>query len=337
MIRRQLAVRGVLAVVVLFISISVSPAGTDANSFFVTSSPANLAGLLRTAGPFANAPDDTDPRLVLSALVWVDFRELMNAPVPSLCGHSNGKLVNGQLPGIAEGEGAVFLRPFSLLSEGGKSSSNTIVTGIDPRASVAAVVSCNRGGVSWPDAVVVWNSSFELTAWADLRKTQGSRGRVDSIKLKGDKLLVRWTYQDGGDVACCGTYSAEGWAETTDGEELELESIAVSHGEDVVLSALTAAGSRNSAKMRASVPPDRVSVQAWRAVTRIADLGIRFDYDSLKCLGGPLYGGTYKGRDLPTLEYPVSCSVQLDNGELVLFGLSYEAWNDYEVESAYVA
>ena len=268
--------------------------------------------------------------------VAVDLSRLPDAPVPSLCEHPAGNLVNGSLPGLGDNEGQVFLRLDALATAKNGTASDALAIGTDPSAAVAAVVSCNQGGVNWPDTVVIWNDVLDLVAWVDLRRTEGSRGYIHAIELSGTELRIKWTYAGAEDPACCGTYSAQGRAEVSRGGELDVESITVSRGEDLVRSALAVSSNRGSSKMSASTPPDKVSEQAQRAVNRVVDLGVSFDSDALECRGGALNGGTYKERELPIQRSPVACWVPLDNGELMLFGLYYEAWNEYRIVSAYV-
>lgn len=266
----------------------------------------------------------------------VNLGGLLDAPVPSLCEHSAGDLVNGRLPGLGENEGQVFLRLDTLDAAKNGTASDVLAIGTDPSAAVAAVVSCDRGGVNWPDTVVIWNNVFDLVAWVDLRGTEGSRGYVHAIELSGTELRVKWTYAGDDDPACCGTYSAEGRAEISRGGKLRLESITVSRGEDLVRSTLATSGDRSSSETSASASSDKVSDQAQRAVNRVVDLGVSFNSDALECRGGSLNGGTYSGRELPIQKSPVACWVPLGNGELMLFGLYYEGWNNYRIVSAYI-
>jgi lipoprotein len=270
------------------------------------------------------------------AAVAIDLGGLLGAPVPSLCEHPAGNLVDGSLPGLGENEGQVFLRLDALATARNGTPSDALAIGTDPSAAVAAVVSCDRGGVNWPDAVVIWNDALDLMAWVDLRRTEGSRGYIHAVELSGTELRIKWTYAGAEDPACCGTYSAQGRAEISRGGELDVESITVSRGEDLVRSALAVSSDRGGSETSASAPPDKVSEQARQAVNRVIDLGVSFDTDALECRGGALKGGTYKERELPIQRSPVACWVPLGNGEIMLFGLYYEAWNDYRIVSAYV-
>lgn len=122
---------------------------------------------------------------------------LDSAPVPSLCDHPAGKLVNGELPGIPENQGGVSL---------GAIAKGTIHASGD----MAAVVSCNRGGVGWPDNVVVYDRTRKIIGTVELRKvTRGGRETVDRIRISGRTVFVDVVnIAQKGDAQCCGSASA---------------------------------------------------------------------------------------------------------------------------------
>lgn len=131
--------------------------------------------------------------------------KLRNARVPSLCGHPAGRLRNGTLPGIAPGRGEVTYVKAAFGE-------------IDARAGrdAAAVVRCNKGGVGWPDQVVVYT--------ADAQGRPVVRGRFDSasvvrfgretvrnITLTGRTARVNIHAGESYECMACGTVSA--WAD----------------------------------------------------------------------------------------------------------------------------
>ena len=67
--------------------------------------------------------------------------KLLQAPVPTACEHPARRLVNGELPGVPEGQGGV-----------GLDRRNVVLGRLMPGGGrgAAAGLLCNRGGVSWP-------------------------------------------------------------------------------------------------------------------------------------------------------------------------------------------
>ena len=270
--------------------------------------------------------------------VAVDLSRLPDAPVPSLCEHPAGNLVNGSLPELGNNEGQVFLRLDVLATAKNGTASDALAIGTDPSVAVAAVVSCNQGGVNWPDTVVVWNDALDLVAWVDLRRTEGSRGYIHAIELSGTELRIKWTYAgDGDQMTSSGTYSAQGRVGIAEHGRHEPEEVSTTRGEDVVRSAISEADGRSGQGASASTPPDRVSQQAWQAMNRVVELGVSFDVDELVCEGGLFQGNAFKGNSIGTLGVPVSCVVPLDNDEAMVLGLDRGGWNDYRIVSAYVS
>ncbi|MFN3215489.1 MAG: hypothetical protein ACE367_03230 [Acidimicrobiales bacterium] len=128
--------------------------------------------------------------------------DLANARVPSLCDHPAGRLRNGVLPGIPEGQGVVALRrdqvAIGRLLPGG-------------RGHAAAVIACNRGGVAWPDNVVFYNRRGRIIGHVELFDvTRGGREHVRRIWIRNRRVHIEVAnIAQEGDAACCGTASAK--------------------------------------------------------------------------------------------------------------------------------
>ncbi|MFN3215487.1 MAG: hypothetical protein ACE367_03220 [Acidimicrobiales bacterium] len=128
--------------------------------------------------------------------------DLANARVPSLCDHPAGRLRDGVLPGIPEGEGVVSLR-----------NDRVAIGGFLPRGQghAAAVLACSRGGVGWTENVVFYNRRGRIVGHVELSEvTRGGRERVHRIWIRNRRVHVQVTniHQDG-DPICCGTASAK--------------------------------------------------------------------------------------------------------------------------------
>jgi hypothetical protein len=150
--------------------------------------------------------------LSLAALGWLAgsaaaqaVPDLSSAPVPSLCGHPAGNLVDGSLPGVPEHDGGVWLRATS--------SPHMVTQGVlrpGASADIAAVVSCNRGGVGWPDNIVVYDKRLRIIGTVELGKvTKGGRESVRRIWIERRTVFVQvWGIGRDGDAGCCGSASA---------------------------------------------------------------------------------------------------------------------------------
>lgn len=130
--------------------------------------------------------------------------ELDNAPVPSLCGHPAGTLVDGVLPGVPENEGGVWLG----FNGDSKVVKGSIRPGID--GDLAAVLDCNRGGVAWPENIVFYDAAHNILGAVDLYDvTRGGREGVRRLWFSGGALVVEVVnIQRKEDAACCGSGSA---------------------------------------------------------------------------------------------------------------------------------
>lgn len=137
--------------------------------------------------------------------------QLLNAPIPSVCGHKAGRLVKGRLPGIARNRGEARLRLETA-------TLGTLVKG--GGVGAVAAIQCNRGGVSWPDHIVVWNRHKQVIGHYDTAKVSAyNRIRIMTIAVKNREITA---YMRGvgatDEAACCMTRSARvrmSWSPTT--------------------------------------------------------------------------------------------------------------------------
>jgi hypothetical protein len=125
---------------------------------------------------------------------------LSSAPVPSVCGHRAGRLVDGHLPGIPAQSGYVELTHAVLgeVKPGGRGA--------------VAVLACSQGGVSWPDHLVFYSPRLTVIGHVDLYdQTRGGREHVYVAPvIEAGQVRVRVeNIAQPGDAACCGTESAD--------------------------------------------------------------------------------------------------------------------------------
>lgn len=264
--------------------------------------------------------------------VSVNLHELLNAEVPAACEHPSGRLSNGILGDPSKNSGSVRLRKDVLDSVNANKPGPTLSIGTDESVAVAAVISCDKGGVDWPNVVVIWDKSMSLVSWIDLRNTDGHRGKVSSISLEGNEIDVKWTFAGDQDALCCATYSAQAKIPISKHIPSKPVDITVKRGEAVVKNAIDAVQPSRSVSSSLGVP-----AQVKNAIEGVKNQGVTFNTEEVQCGGGALDGGTFKGRSLPRLGTPITCWSSLSNGELMMFGVEIMGWNNYRIASAYVS
>lgn len=136
----------------------------------------------------------------------LDASDLLSVPVPSLCEHPAGRLVDGSLPGIPEHDGIVQLgvrvrptRQEDLVAFGD-------LTG-DGVSDAAAVIVCHRGGVAWGDSVQLYKSDLSRLGGVTLTDISREQGRdaVYEIAIRDARVAVKWTANRNSDSGCCPT------------------------------------------------------------------------------------------------------------------------------------
>jgi hypothetical protein len=159
---------------------------------------------------------------------------LLSAPVPSLCDHPAGTLVDGRLPGIPETAGGVWLYRIGWTPDDGATASQLgalgDVTG-DGQDDAVVTLGCYQGGVSWPDTVHVYTAGPAHQAelrLADLIDTGWEhRESVLSVAVSDDgTFTLEWITHAPGDAMCCGSLTMRGTF-TVDGDQVKVASLEV--------------------------------------------------------------------------------------------------------------
>lgn len=134
------------------------------------------------------------------------MKTLMNAWVPSACGHPAGRLKNGILPAIPESHGIVGFGPWhddrfeadhvafgDLDGDGGKEA--------------AAMLTCNQGGVAWSQVFTIVGADGRTIDALSLSKISGEQGRDYAWKVTyaDRKVHVTWSALRDSDLGCCST------------------------------------------------------------------------------------------------------------------------------------
>lgn len=208
--------------------------------------------------------------------------DLLTADVPSMCEHPAGALVDGALPGIAEMEGRVTLSPLLLEDlQAGAEESDLAVIGTDAEGEpfLAATLYCDRGGVSWPSQVVVWDAEMTpVTAFHPEELTGGDREQVAGISATETGFSARWTAPNEFDAACCHQLSAETDVEVSLADASVTPAEPVIHrGEEQVRAVAEAA--------LAGTTVDGIEVEEglYEGIALVIEKGGEYDLDGITC------------------------------------------------------
>ena len=121
----------------------------------------------------------------------LDRTALESAPVPALCGHPAGRLRQGRLSGVPDGEGEVSLAEVVLGD-----------LDRDGEREAAAVVTCSQGnGVS--DNVLVYAAGPRLVGRVPIGEGLDSEVQGQQVVMGVGTLQVSGAFQDGDDARCC--------------------------------------------------------------------------------------------------------------------------------------
>lgn len=124
--------------------------------------------------------------------------DLLSAPVPALCAHPAGRLVDGSLPGIPPHGGHVTIATKASDYTEPPVSADFDGDGVD---EIAAVIDCDAGGVAWPQALVVYRTGPELLGYVDLKNvTHAEHSTINRLVADGNGVTIDWVSTDG----CCG-------------------------------------------------------------------------------------------------------------------------------------
>ncbi|MFD9698232.1 esterase/lipase family protein [Lentzea sp. NPDC059081] len=132
---------------------------------------------------------------------------IYRAPVPSMCRHPAGTLVDGRLPGIPAIDGFVELLALGSPAE----ADNPIVFGDlsgDGKADAAVLYMCSRGGVGWPHNIVLYGPGPVVLGSVDLGEiTPNEHANVRHMQIEGGDVALRWNSYEGAS-SCMREWSA---------------------------------------------------------------------------------------------------------------------------------
>jgi hypothetical protein len=148
----------------------------------------------------------------------VTLNDLLSAPVPSLCKHAPGTLVNGKLPVQDPSTGQVTVAQ--------RHSANTsddyfVAFGDlngDGTNDGALVTVCSAGGVPWPETVQLYTAGPTWLGGVDLGELTHGREVVKDLTISNGAAHVTWMTNGPNDAMCCPTVQMKGdlrWNGTT--------------------------------------------------------------------------------------------------------------------------
>jgi len=131
----------------------------------------------------------------------VTLAELLSAPVPALCRHDPGNLVNGQLPPQDSHPGSVTI---ARTDDNGYKVAFGNLTG-DGNTDAAMATDCNAGGVPWSETVQLYTAGPTRLGGADLGDLTHSREVVTDLSITDGVAHVTWLANGPNDAECCPT------------------------------------------------------------------------------------------------------------------------------------
>ncbi|WP_301120704.1 hypothetical protein [Mycolicibacterium fortuitum] len=153
---------------------------------------------------FAAATGCADPSPAAPAAgSSVTLQDLLSAPVPALCQHDAGNLVNGQLPPQDSHPGSVRIAQRNDEPDRSYKVAFGNLTGTNTDA--AMVTDCSAGGVPWPETVQLYTAGPTLLGGVNLGDLTHSREVVTDLSISDGVAHVNWLANGPNDGECCPT------------------------------------------------------------------------------------------------------------------------------------
>ncbi|MBE1550703.1 hypothetical protein GGC64_004743 [Mycobacterium sp. OAS707] len=164
------------------------------------------AGCTSQAGSTAAQHSSTTapaPTTAAPSVAAVQLADLLSAPVPELCEHEPGNLVNGQLPNQDPHNGQVRVARKGY-PDGDYWVAFGDLTG-DGVEDGALVTECSAGGVPWAATVQLYAGGPTRLGGVDLSDLTHGREVVTGLSIADGIAHVSWLTQGPDDPECCGT------------------------------------------------------------------------------------------------------------------------------------
>jgi hypothetical protein len=124
--------------------------------------------------------------------------DLLRAPVPALCDHPAGRVVNGSLPGLGPTDGYLTISADGTQEFGSPVAPVFADLTRDGKQDAAAVISCSAGGVAWPDTVTLYSPGPKLLGHADFYDVHvAEHATVQSMAAENGDVRVNWSTYEG--------------------------------------------------------------------------------------------------------------------------------------------
>jgi hypothetical protein len=134
----------------------------------------------------------------------VTLQDLLFAPVPGLCQHDPGNLVNGQLPPQDSHPGQVMIAKRTTQSDNSYKVAFGNLTG-DGNTDAAMVTDCTAGGVPWLETVQLYTAGPARLGGVNLDDLTHSREVVTDLSITDGVAHVTWLANGPNDAECCPT------------------------------------------------------------------------------------------------------------------------------------
>lgn len=135
----------------------------------------------------------------------VTAADLLSAPVPAVCRHPAGRLVNGVQPGLPVSQGTMAL---AWLHDGAAAKAALTAFGDlsgNGSGDAATLLSCDAGGVAWPQVIAFYSPGPALLGWAYLTDFNlpgiqpGENAFARKITYHNGGIDIEWSTQEPGD------------------------------------------------------------------------------------------------------------------------------------------
>jgi hypothetical protein len=146
-------------------------------------------------------PSSPEPRPA-TGVGTVTMQDLLFAPVPQLCQHDAGRLVNGQLPPQDSHRGQVGIAKRYDEAEPSYKVAFGDLTG-DGNIDAAMVTDCSAGGVPWSETVQLYTAGPTRLGGVALSDLTHSREVVEDLSISDGVAHVTWLANAPGDAECC--------------------------------------------------------------------------------------------------------------------------------------
>lgn len=146
-----------------------------------------MRGIELTNGALGAVAGDIRSRFSVTAA------DLLSAPVPAVCRHPAGRLVNGVQPGLPVNQGTMAL---AWLHDGAAAKAALTAFGDlsgSGSGDAATLLSCDAGGVEWPQVIAFYSPGPALLGWAYL-----TGFNLPGIQPEENAFARKITYHNGG-------------------------------------------------------------------------------------------------------------------------------------------